>query len=139
MAKPAWWSMTKAFVSRPTARKGPPRAGLRVQDVDVVEINEAFASVILAWRCETDADLAKTNPNGGALAHGHPLGATGSNLMAKPLPEPRRTGRARPRTPNTTSLAAGCPMRPANTSKRRARRCTRAGKPSCPLRFSSIG
>ncbi|HKZ54438.1 MAG TPA: thiolase family protein [Anaerolineales bacterium] len=76
----------------PATREVLRRAGLRLQDVDVVEINEAFASVILAWRCETDADLAKTNPNGGAIAHGHPLGATGAILMTKLVHELRRTG-----------------------------------------------
>lgn len=56
------------------------RAGLRLNDIDLIEINEAFASVVLVWQRETGADLAKTNVNGGAIALGHPLGATGARL-----------------------------------------------------------
>jgi len=76
----------------PATREALRRAGLKLQDVDVVEINEAFASVVLAWQRETAADLAKTNPNGGAIAHGHPLGATGAILMTKLVHELHRTG-----------------------------------------------
>ncbi|MGB0113818.1 MAG: steroid 3-ketoacyl-CoA thiolase [Ilumatobacteraceae bacterium] len=68
------------------------RTGLSIDDIDVFEINEAFASVVLAWAKETGADLAKTNPNGGAIALGHPLGATGAFLMTKALYELERTG-----------------------------------------------
>jgi acetyl-CoA C-acetyltransferase len=68
------------------------RAGLRLEDIDVFEINEAFASVILAWAKETGADLARTNPNGGAIALGHPLGGTGCILLTKALYELERTG-----------------------------------------------
>jgi acetyl-CoA acyltransferase len=57
------------------------RARLQLRDIDLIEINEAFASVVLAWQRETGADLAKTNVNGGAIALGHPLGATGARLM----------------------------------------------------------
>ncbi len=57
------------------------RTELRLGDLDLIEINEAFASVVLAWQRETGADLAKTNVNGGAIALGHPLGATGARLM----------------------------------------------------------
>ena len=53
------------------------KAGLTLDDIDLVEINEAFASVVLAWQQESGADLAKVNVNGGAIALGHPLGATG--------------------------------------------------------------
>ena len=53
------------------------RTGLSIDDIDVFEINEAFASVVLAWAKEVGADLEKTNPNGGAIALGHPLGAHG--------------------------------------------------------------
>lgn len=56
------------------------RAGLNLADIDLIEINEAFASVVLAWQRETGADLAKTNVHGGAIALGHPLGATGARL-----------------------------------------------------------
>jgi acetyl-CoA C-acetyltransferase len=66
------------------------RAGMSVDDVDVFEINEAFASVVLAWAKQTGADLDKTNPNGGAIALGHPLGATGAFLMTKALYELER-------------------------------------------------
>jgi acetyl-CoA acyltransferase len=59
------------------------RAGLTLEDIDVVEINEAFASVVLAWAKELGADFARVNPDGGAIAHGHPLGATGAVLMTK--------------------------------------------------------
>ncbi|MGH9133026.1 MAG: steroid 3-ketoacyl-CoA thiolase [Ilumatobacteraceae bacterium] len=68
------------------------RSGLSIDDIDTFEINEAFASVVLAWAKETGADLAKTNPNGGAIALGHPLGATGAFLMTKALNELERTG-----------------------------------------------
>jgi acetyl-CoA C-acetyltransferase len=68
------------------------RAGLRLDDMDLVEINEAFASVVLAWQAETGADPARVNVNGGALALGHPLGATGARLMTTLLHELERTG-----------------------------------------------
>jgi acetyl-CoA acyltransferase len=67
----------------PATRAVLERAGLTLDDIDVVEINEAFASVILAWAKELDADLQRVNPDGGAIAHGHPLGATGAVLMTK--------------------------------------------------------
>lgn len=66
------------------------RAGLQLEDVEVVEINEAFASVVLAWAAEFDPDLARVNPNGGAIALGHPLGATGAMLMTKLVHELQR-------------------------------------------------
>ena len=68
------------------------RTGMGIDDFDVFEINEAFASVVLAWAKETGADLDKTNPNGGAIALGHPLGGTGAFLMTKALWELERTG-----------------------------------------------
>jgi acetyl-CoA C-acetyltransferase len=68
------------------------KAGMTLDDVDLVEINEAFASVVLAWQKETGADLAKVNVNGGAIALGHPLGATGARLMTTLLHELERTG-----------------------------------------------
>jgi acetyl-CoA C-acetyltransferase len=67
------------------------RTGIRIDDIDVFEINEAFASVVLAWAKQTGADLERTNPNGGAIALGHPLGATGAFLMTKALYELERT------------------------------------------------
>ena len=68
------------------------RNNLSIDDIDTFEINEAFASVVLAWAKELGADLAKTNPNGGAIALGHPLGATGGFLTTKALYELERTG-----------------------------------------------
>ena len=68
------------------------RTGLDIGDIDVVEINEAFASVVQAWLIETGADPERVNPNGGAIALGHPLGATGARLMTTMLHELERTG-----------------------------------------------
>ena len=68
------------------------RSGWTVADLDVVEINEAFASVVLAWMQETGADPAKVNPNGGAIALGHPLGGTGAILLTKAMHELERSG-----------------------------------------------
>jgi acetyl-CoA C-acetyltransferase len=68
------------------------RNNLKIDDIDVFEINEAFASVVLAWAKELGADIEKTNPNGGAIALGHPLGATGAFLITKALNELERTG-----------------------------------------------
>jgi acetyl-CoA C-acetyltransferase len=67
------------------------RTGLALADIDRVEINEAFAPVVLAWQKETGADLARVNVNGGAIALGHPIGATGTRLMATLLCELERT------------------------------------------------
>jgi len=66
------------------------KAGLQLKDIDLFEINEAFASVVLAWQKETGADLEKTNVNGGAIAIGHPLGASGARLMNHLLHELER-------------------------------------------------
>ncbi|MDT4925573.1 MAG: acetyl-CoA C-acetyltransferase [Pseudonocardiales bacterium] len=68
------------------------KAGMTLDDIDVVEINEAFASVVLAWAKDVGADLARVNVNGGAIALGHPIGATGTKLMATLLGELERTG-----------------------------------------------
>ena len=68
------------------------RTGLDIADIDLVEINEAFASVVLAWLRETGCDPAKVNVNGGAIALGHPIGATGARLMTTLLHELERTG-----------------------------------------------
>jgi acetyl-CoA acetyltransferase family protein len=75
----------------PATKKVLERAGLELSDIDVVEINEAFASVVLAWEQELEADMQRVNPNGGAIALGHPLGATGVILMTKLLNELERT------------------------------------------------
>ncbi len=74
----------------PATQKALKRAGLTLHNMDVIEINEAFASVVLAWAKESDADLSCVNPNGGAIAHGHPLGATGAILMTKLVYELQR-------------------------------------------------
>jgi acetyl-CoA C-acetyltransferase len=78
----------------PATRHALERAGLRIEDIDLVEINEAFASVVLAWQQEIGADPERVNVNGGAIALGHPLGATGARLMTTLLYElERRRGR----------------------------------------------
>jgi acetyl-CoA C-acetyltransferase len=76
----------------PATRHALDRAGLSVDDIDLFEVNEAFASVVLAWAKETGADPEKTNVNGGAIALGHPIGATGTRLMTTLLHELERTG-----------------------------------------------
>ena len=65
----------------PATEKVLRRAGLTLADIDLFEVNEAFAPVVLAWAKDTGADLAKTNVNGGAIAIGHPLGASGARIM----------------------------------------------------------
>jgi acetyl-CoA acetyltransferase family protein len=76
----------------PATRKVLERSGLTMDDIDVTEINEAFASVVLAWEKELHPDMEKVNPNGGAIALGHPLGASGARLMTTLLNELERTG-----------------------------------------------
>jgi acetyl-CoA C-acetyltransferase len=76
----------------PATEKVLARAGLTVDDIDVFEVNEAFAPVLIAWSADTGASLEKTNPNGGAIALGHPLGGTGAILMTKMLHELERSG-----------------------------------------------
>jgi acetyl-CoA acetyltransferase family protein len=76
----------------PATRKALERARLKIGDLDWIEINEAFATVALAWARELEPDMDKVNPWGGAIAHGHPLGATGAGLMAKMLAGLEATG-----------------------------------------------
>ncbi len=76
----------------PATQHALKRTGLSIDDMDVVEINEAFAPVVLAWLAELGADPAKVNPNGGAIALGHPIGCTGARLMTSLLHELERTG-----------------------------------------------
>jgi len=76
----------------PATRYALERAGMTLDDIDLVEINEAFASVVLAWEKDLGVDHAKVNVNGGAIALGHPLGATGVRLMTTLLGELERTG-----------------------------------------------
>jgi len=75
----------------PATRKALQKAGLTIEQIDLVEINEAFASVVLAWQKSIGADLAKVNVNGGAIAVGHPLGASGARLATVLLNELERT------------------------------------------------
>jgi acetyl-CoA C-acetyltransferase len=83
------WMLTAPI---PATAYGLAKTGLTLDDIDLVEINEAFASVVLAWQQETGADLERVNVNGGAIALGHPLGATGARLMTTLLNELERTG-----------------------------------------------
>jgi acetyl-CoA acyltransferase len=76
----------------PATRKVLDRAGLSLSDIDAFEVNEAFASVVLAWQAETGADLSRVNVNGGATAIGHPLGASGARLMTTLLGVLEQTG-----------------------------------------------
>ena len=76
----------------PATRKILDRAALTISEIDRVEINEAFSSVVLAWQRETGADLGKVNVNGGAVAIGHPLGASGARLMTTLVHELERSG-----------------------------------------------
>lgn len=76
----------------PATEKVLKKAGLSIRDIDVFEVNEAFASVPLAWLKETGAESKKLNPNGGAIALGHPLGASGARLMITMMHELERTG-----------------------------------------------
>jgi len=76
----------------PATRLVLDKAKLRLEDMDVVEINEAFASVVLAWERELHPDMDRVNPNGGAIAIGHPTGCSGARLMATMLNELERTG-----------------------------------------------
>jgi acetyl-CoA C-acetyltransferase len=83
------WMLTAPI---PATAHALGKAGMTLDDIDLVEINEAFASVVLAWQKETGADLAAVNVNGGAIALGHPLGATGARLMTTLLHELERSG-----------------------------------------------
>lgn len=76
----------------PATRLVLDRAGLSIDDIDSIEINEAFASVVLAWMADIEPDPARVNPTGGAIALGHPLGATGAKLMTTLLHRLERTG-----------------------------------------------
>ncbi|WP_029114331.1 acetyl-CoA C-acetyltransferase [Mycobacterium sp. URHB0044] len=76
----------------PATQHALKRAGMSIDDIDAVEINEAFAPVVLAWLAELGADPKRVNPNGGAIALGHPIGCTGARLMTSLLHELERTG-----------------------------------------------
>jgi acetyl-CoA C-acetyltransferase len=83
------WMLTAPI---PATEYALAKSGMTLDQIDLVEINEAFASVVLAWQAETKADPAKVNVNGGAISLGHPLGATGARLMTTLLAELERTG-----------------------------------------------
>jgi acetyl-CoA C-acetyltransferase len=83
------WMLTAPIAA---TRYALERAGMRVEDIDLFEVNEAFASVVLAWAAETKADLDRVNVNGGGIALGHPIGATGTKLTATLLHELERRG-----------------------------------------------
>jgi acetyl-CoA C-acetyltransferase len=83
------WMLTAPI---PATAYALQKTGMKKEDIDLVEINEAFASVVLAWQKETGWDLDKVNVNGGAIALGHPIGATGTRLMTTLLNELERTG-----------------------------------------------
>ena len=83
------WHLTAPIAATRAALK---KAGMNIADIDRVEINEAFASVVMAWAKELDFDPAKTNANGGAIALGHPLGASGARLMTSLLNQLERSG-----------------------------------------------
>ena len=76
----------------PATRKILEKTGMSIDDIDLFEVNEAFASVVLAWQKEFDVDMSKVNVNGGAIALGHPLGCSGTKLMSTLLNELERTG-----------------------------------------------
>lgn len=76
----------------PATHKVLLRAGMSIEQMDITEINEAFASVVLAWEKELHPNMDTVNPNGGAIALGHPLGASGTRLLATLLNELERTG-----------------------------------------------
>jgi acetyl-CoA C-acetyltransferase len=83
------WMLTAPI---PATRRALAKAGMKLEQMDLVEINEAFASVVLAWQKELGADMRKVNVNGGAISLGHPLGATGARLMTTLLHELERRG-----------------------------------------------
>jgi len=83
------WMLTAPI---PATRHALTRSGLRLEDIELIEINEAFASVVIAWERELGADRDRVNVNGGAIALGHPLGATGARLMTSLLSEMERRG-----------------------------------------------
>ena len=83
------WMLTAPI---PATQHALAKAGMKLADIDLIEINEAFASVVLAWQHDLDADMSRVNVNGGAIALGHPLGATGAKLMTTLLHELERRG-----------------------------------------------
>jgi acetyl-CoA C-acetyltransferase len=76
----------------PATRRALEKTGMKLDQIDAIEINEAFASVVLAWEKELHPDMARVNPNGGAIALGHPIGATGARITVTLLHEMARRG-----------------------------------------------
>jgi acetyl-CoA C-acetyltransferase len=83
------WMLTAPI---PATQHALAKAGMTLDDIDLIEINEAFASVVLAWQRELNVDMERVNVNGGAIALGHPLGATGAKLMTTLLHELEHRG-----------------------------------------------
>jgi acetyl-CoA C-acetyltransferase len=83
------WMLTAPI---PASKRAIERAGMTWQDIDIVECNEAFASVPMAWLAEIDYPYERFNPNGGGISLGHPIGATGARIMTTLLHELERTG-----------------------------------------------
>ncbi|HKP57932.1 MAG TPA: acetyl-CoA C-acetyltransferase [Polyangiales bacterium] len=84
------WMLTAPI---PAVKHALAKTGMKLSDIDLIEINEAFVPVVMAWQKELDADLSRVNPNGGAVALGHPIGATGARLMTSLLHELERTNK----------------------------------------------
>jgi acetyl-CoA C-acetyltransferase len=82
------WMLTAPI---PAVQHALAKTGMKLDDIDLIEINEAFVSVVMAWQKELDADPSRVNVNGGAVALGHPIGATGARLMTSLLHELERT------------------------------------------------
>jgi acetyl-CoA C-acetyltransferase len=76
----------------PATRWALEKTGMGIDDIDLVEINEAFAPIVLSWKRELDPDMSKVNVNGGAIALGHPLGSSGARLVTMLVHELRRRG-----------------------------------------------
>ena len=83
------WMLTAPI---PAVQHALAKTGMKIDDIDLIEINEAFVSVVMAWQKELGADPSRVNVNGGAVALGHPIGATGARLMTSLLHELERTG-----------------------------------------------
>ena len=97
----------------PVTRSVLERTKLNIDQIDVIELNEAFASVVLAWQKEIGGDMQRVNPNGGAIAHGHPLGATGAVLVQSPADESERYRSV----PTAQELVSKPPTDPSTVTK----------------------
>ena len=95
------------------------KTGMTMRDIDLVEINEAFAAVVLSWAKVFDADMDKVNVNGGAIALGHPVGATGSRLIVTALHELERRGKSNAPASRCAAALRSAPARSSRGSRRR--------------------